>query len=60
MIVNRIDVSSFEQVAARSRSNRIVSQTIAGLGSRKLIIGVDRLDYSKGYSGTSLRLVGAI
>ena len=43
-----IDVSSFEQVAARSRSNRIVSQTIAGLGSRKLIIGVDRLDYSKG------------
>jgi trehalose 6-phosphate synthase len=32
----------------RSRSNRIVSQTIAGLGSRKLIIGVDRLDYSKG------------
>jgi len=43
-----IDVSGFEQVAARSRSNRIVSQTIAGLGSRKLIIGVDRLDYSKG------------
>jgi trehalose 6-phosphate synthase len=43
-----IDVSSFEQVAARSRSNRIVSRTIAGLGSRKLIIGVDRLDYSKG------------
>jgi trehalose 6-phosphate synthase len=43
-----IDVSSFEQVAARSPSNRIVSQTIAGLGSRKLIIGVDRLDYSKG------------
>ena len=25
-----------------------VSQTIAGLGSRELIIGVDRLDYSKG------------
>ena len=44
-----IDVSSFEQVAARSRSNRIVSQTIAGLGSRKLIIGVDRLDYSKAF-----------
>ena len=43
-----IDVSGFEQVAARSRSNRIVSQTIVGLGSRKLIIGVDRLDYSKG------------
>ena len=43
-----IDVSDFEKVAARARSNRIVSQTIAGLGSRKLIIGVDRLDYSKG------------
>ena len=43
-----IDVSSFKQLAALSRSNRIVSQTIAGLGSRKLIIGVDRLDYSKG------------
>jgi trehalose 6-phosphate synthase len=43
-----IDVSGFEQVAARSRTNRIVSQTIVGLGSRKLIIGVDRLDYSKG------------
>jgi trehalose 6-phosphate synthase len=43
-----IDASSFEQVAAHSRSNRIVSQTITGLSSRKLIIGVDRLDYSKG------------
>jgi trehalose 6-phosphate synthase len=42
-----IDVSSLKH-AARSRSNRIVRQTIAGLGSRKLIIGVDRLDYSKG------------
>ena len=43
-----IDVSDFQQAAARPRSNRIVSQTIAGLGSRKLIVGVDRLDYSKG------------
>jgi trehalose 6-phosphate synthase len=42
-----IDLSGFQDLAAR-RSNRIVSQTIAGLGSRKLIIGVDRLDYSKG------------
>ena len=40
--------SDFERVAARARSHRIVSQTIAELGSRKLIIGVDRLDYSKG------------
>jgi trehalose 6-phosphate synthase len=43
-----IETSDFQEVAARARSNRIVSQTIAGLGSRKLIIGVDRLDYSKG------------
>jgi trehalose 6-phosphate synthase len=43
-----IDTSDFQEVAARPRSNRIISQTIAGLGSRKLIIGVDRLDYSKG------------
>ena len=43
-----IDVSGFQDLAARPRSNRIVSQTVAGLGSRKLIIGVDRLDYSKG------------
>jgi trehalose 6-phosphate synthase len=43
-----IDVSDFQEVAARPRQNRILSQTIAGLGSRKLIIGVDRLDYAKG------------
>ena len=27
---------------------RLVRQTVDGLGARKLIIGVDRLDYSKG------------
>jgi trehalose 6-phosphate synthase len=43
-----IDVNDFQEVAARPRPNRILTQTIAGLGSRKLIIGVDRLDYSKG------------
>ncbi len=43
-----IDVTDFQEAAARPRSNRILSQTIAGLASRKLIIGVDRLDYSKG------------
>jgi trehalose 6-phosphate synthase len=43
-----IDVSDFQKVAAHPRPNRILSQTIAGLQSRKLIIGVDRLDYSKG------------
>ena len=43
-----IDASEFQQIAARSHVNRLVRQTSAGLGSRKLIIGVDRLDYSKG------------
>jgi trehalose 6-phosphate synthase len=43
-----IDASDFQKVAARSRSNRIVTQTVAELSSRKLIIGVDRLDYAKG------------
>jgi trehalose 6-phosphate synthase len=43
-----IDVNDFEQVAERAWSSRIVKQTVAGLGSRKLIVGVDRLDYSKG------------
>jgi trehalose 6-phosphate synthase len=43
-----IDVSEIEQLATRANSSRLVRQTSAGLGSRKLIIGVDRLDYSKG------------
>ncbi|WP_170151556.1 alpha,alpha-trehalose-phosphate synthase (UDP-forming) [Microvirga subterranea] len=43
-----IDVRGFEQAAQRSGNHRIVRQTAAGLGSRQLIIGVDRLDYSKG------------
>jgi trehalose 6-phosphate synthase len=43
-----IDVQSFREAAEQSGTNRIVRQTLAGLASRKLIIGVDRLDYSKG------------
>jgi trehalose 6-phosphate synthase len=43
-----IDVKGFREAAERSSTNRIVRQTLAGLGARKLIIGVDRLDYSKG------------
>src|SRR6516164_9116951 len=43
-----IDASDFQELATHPRSNRIIRQTIAGLRSRKLIIGVDRLDYSKG------------
>ena len=43
-----IDVNAFQALAQKSASLPLVRQTIAGLGSRKLIIGVDRLDYSKG------------
>jgi trehalose 6-phosphate synthase len=43
-----IDVTEFERAAVRSRSNRFVRQANDEFGSRKLIIGVDRLDYSKG------------
>ena len=43
-----IDVAGFQKAAERPGSNRLLKQTVAGLGSRKLIIGVDRLDYSKG------------
>jgi trehalose 6-phosphate synthase len=43
-----IDVESFQQAAKRSATSRLVRQTVASLGSRRLIIGIDRLDYSKG------------
>jgi trehalose 6-phosphate synthase len=43
-----IDANDFEKAAEQPRSNRVVGQMIRGLGSRQLIIGVDRLDYSKG------------
>ena len=43
-----IDAGEIAQLAVRANSSRLVRQTSAGLGSRKLVIGVDRLDYSKG------------
>jgi len=43
-----IDATEVEQFASRSGSAHVVRQTVEGLGSRRLIIGVDRLDYSKG------------
>jgi trehalose 6-phosphate synthase len=43
-----IDTAAFEQVARAAGSSRIVRQTGVSLGARKLVIGVDRLDYSKG------------
>jgi len=41
-----IDAREFQKAAARPRQNRIIRLTLAGLGRRKLIIGVDRLGYS--------------
>jgi trehalose 6-phosphate synthase len=43
-----IDVEGFKLSAERAGANKIVQETVAGLRTRKLIIGVDRLDYSKG------------
>lgn len=43
-----IDVDGFQQASQRSSSHRLVRQTMNSLGSRSLIMGVDRLDYSKG------------
>jgi len=43
-----IDVAGFKDAAEKAASDRTVRETIAGLRTRKLIIGVDRLDYSKG------------
>jgi trehalose 6-phosphate synthase len=43
-----IDAGEIAQLAVRANSSRLVRQTSAGLGYRKLVIGVDRLDYSKG------------
>ncbi|MBX9758392.1 MAG: trehalose-6-phosphate synthase [Beijerinckiaceae bacterium] len=43
-----IDVDAFQKAAVRGHSQKIVRQTIASLGSRSLVMSVDRLDYSKG------------
>jgi trehalose 6-phosphate synthase len=43
-----IDVRSFERLARRAAQSSLVRDVIAGLGDRALVIGVDRLDYSKG------------
>jgi trehalose 6-phosphate synthase len=43
-----IDATGFRRVARRAMDNAVVQRTIAGLGSGALVIGVDRLDYSKG------------
>ncbi|WP_342108259.1 alpha,alpha-trehalose-phosphate synthase (UDP-forming) [Methylobacterium sp. SI9] len=43
-----IDVAGFKEAAEKAGANKVVRETMAGLRTRKLLIGVDRLDYSKG------------
>jgi trehalose 6-phosphate synthase len=43
-----IDAEEFRQSAESAATDPVVSQTVASIGSRRLLIGVDRLDYSKG------------
>lgn len=43
-----IDTEGFARTAANAGQNALVRRTQASMGDRDLIIGVDRLDYSKG------------
>jgi trehalose 6-phosphate synthase len=43
-----IDTDGFARMAAAAEGNALVQRTLTSLGDRDLIIGVDRLDYSKG------------
>jgi trehalose 6-phosphate synthase len=43
-----IDAAGFRDAAEKAGSNKTVRETVSGLRTRKLLIGVDRLDYSKG------------
>ncbi len=43
-----IDVDGFRQTARRATRNSVVQRFRASIGERRLVIGVDRLDYSKG------------
>jgi trehalose 6-phosphate synthase len=43
-----IDTQEFHELAARSVGSRAVQQVVKSLSDRAMIIGVDRLDYTKG------------
>ena len=43
-----IDVEAFKEASRNSASQPLVKRMAATMGDRKLVIGVDRLDYSKG------------
>jgi len=43
-----IDTAQFSRMARRAMSSSLAHRLVESLGGRKLVIGVDRLDYSKG------------
>jgi trehalose 6-phosphate synthase len=43
-----IEPRVFQRLARRNMRSRLVQETVASLGGRPMVIGVDRLDYSKG------------
>jgi len=43
-----IDTAQFSRMARRAVSSSLAHRLVESLGGRKLVIGVDRLDYSKG------------
>jgi trehalose 6-phosphate synthase len=43
-----IDTAEFHRLAQRSVTSRVVHEVVTSLSGRTMIIGVDRLDYSKG------------
>ena len=43
-----IDTAEFHRLAQRSSTSRVVHDVVKSLAGRTMIIGVDRLDYSKG------------
>src|SRR4029077_8906303 len=43
-----IEPRAFARLARRNEQSALVKDLVASLGGRNLVIGVDRLDYSKG------------
>jgi trehalose 6-phosphate synthase len=50
-----VDVAGIQSVARETADSPAIKRMTASLGNRRLVIGVDRLDYSK---GLNLRLLG--
>jgi hypothetical protein len=47
-VVTAIEPRAFARLARRNGQSPLVKNLVASLGGRNLVIGVDRLDYSKG------------